>query len=129
MSEEKTAAEVPVGVPESVKDFGEFWSHVKVSFGVATGPRIWVLKVGPNYVRMPTQGRGALLTSEMQLATRFDSLLWAQTIAACVEGSKVIRLLTKTEREAAKKSQAGAASTWVRTEPKAETKTEAESPK
>ena len=72
------------------------------TFHVATGPRIYVVKVPGGYMRVPSAGGALLGVRSVRLATRLDSALWAKTLAQHCPGSKVVRLVSKAEREAEK---------------------------
>lgn len=80
----------------------EYMSNLSVTFDVATPKPIWVIKVPRGYVRIATRSGRAIGLVDRRLATRFDSSLLALTIATGIEGAKVVRLWTKSEREAHK---------------------------
>ena len=73
---------------------------MNLSFAVALGPPVYVIKVGDRYVRIPTVGVRTVTVKSVRHATRLDSQLWAATLACSIPGAKVVRLLSKAEREA-----------------------------
>ena len=102
MADEKTEAEKKLG------EWTEVMSSMTVAFHTMTGPRVYVVKRDGRYLRIPQAGASPMGVSSLRLATRFDSHLWASSWASMIgrqqDGTlpKVVRLTTKTEREAAK---------------------------
>lgn len=72
---------------------------VRMNFHVVAPRPCWVVKVKNRYVRVPTVGFGVRLVSDKRFATRFDSSLWAATIAGGVRRGRIVRLVSKAERE------------------------------
>lgn len=81
---------------------------VNMNMMVAGPAPTWVVKFkNGSYFRM-TGGPGGLAVSNQRLATRFDSLVWADswvTMMPKEKGAKAKRLWTKTERELLKAMQ------------------------
>lgn len=77
------------------------WHEITINTAFhVVGPRpCWVVKVGERYVRVPSVGRGLVTVDDKRFATRFDSLIWATTIAGGMRKSRIVRLWTKVERE------------------------------
>lgn len=95
-----TGGDVPVqGVAGAEPQNG--WNEIAVhtSFHVVAPRPCWVVKVKNRYVRVPTVGFGVRLVSDKRFATRFDSSLWAATIAGGVRRGRIVRLVSKAERE------------------------------
>jgi hypothetical protein len=82
----------------------EFMSKIDVEWRVAGHVGIWVVKVPPpegsevwGYVRSTSSGT-LIAVSARDMATRFDSAVWAKTIAVGIPGAKVIRLKRKSDQ-------------------------------
>ena len=109
MTEEKK--ETTVDLPGSLGAWHEVMSEFAVAFHMITGPKVYVVKRDGRYLRIPQAGASPMGVSSSRLATRFDSHLWASSWASMLrqkDGTlpKVIRLMSKAEREAKKEGHA-----------------------
>ena len=100
---EETAAgagEEPSGDPPG-EPLPNGWHEITIntSFHVLAPRPCWVIKIEKRYVRVPTIGKGVLMIADQRFATRFDSSMWAATIAGSLRGARIVRLWNKAERE------------------------------
>lgn len=100
--------EAVIGVSKEAADWAEKAFTINVSMHVAVDGPVWVVKKDGGYARQA--GLNWLQVKSKRLATRFDSATWAAHFAVQL-GGKVVRLLSKAEKEA----RAVSGKTWTKT--------------
>lgn len=99
-------------VSKLVKQFSPKWNEYSFSVDFkALGPDmapVFVVKIGNGYLRQ-TATTAITVVYSKRLATRYDSKIWALQISAFFEKSKVVRLLSKAEKD----FRASGGRTWV----------------
>ncbi len=73
---------------------------ISMNMAVLGPTPVWVIKHAkkPLYLRIVNSGK-AISVKSARLATRFDSKLWVQCTATWYADTKIVRLITKTEKE------------------------------
>ena|SRR5271155_1777138 len=111
MTDAKTKTKTETVKSELPGEWKERPSSISVTFHSMTGPRVYVVKRDNLYLRIPQAGARVFGVKSSRLATRFDSALWAASWASMVgvgaDGKlpRVVRLISKTEREVEKVPQ------------------------